>query len=61
MTPDTIFDMASLTKVMATATSIMILVDRGSVGLNDYVTKYLPEFGRNGKQTITVEQLSYLP
>lgn len=57
MTPDTIFDLASLTKVVATATSVMILVDRGLVRLGDPVARYIPEFGEMGKRTITVEQL----
>src|SRR5262245_47621715 len=43
MTTDTIFDVASLTKVVATATSIMILVDRGKIRLQDPVSKYIPE------------------
>lgn len=57
MTVDTIFDLASLTKIVATATSIMILVERGKVSLADPVTLYIPEFGRNGKERVTVEQL----
>ncbi|HXF05227.1 MAG TPA: exo-beta-N-acetylmuramidase NamZ domain-containing protein [Blastocatellia bacterium] len=57
MTVDTIFDLASLTKVVATATSVLILVERGKVRLGDPVARYIPEFGQNGKQRITVEQL----
>ncbi|MBS1807879.1 MAG: DUF1343 domain-containing protein [Acidobacteria bacterium] len=57
MTPDTIFDLASLTKVVATATSVMILVERGKIRLGDPVSRYIPEFGESGKKTITVEQL----
>src|SRR5215216_4241493 len=57
MTLDTIFDLASLTKVIATATSIMILVERGKVSLADPASLYIPEFGKNGKERITVEQL----
>jgi uncharacterized protein YbbC (DUF1343 family)/CubicO group peptidase (beta-lactamase class C family) len=57
MTSDTVFDLASLTKVIATATSIMILVERGKVSLADPVTLYIPEFGKNGKDRVTVEQL----
>lgn len=57
MTVDTIFDLASLTKVVATATSIMILVERGKLSLADPVALHLPEFGRFGKERITVEQL----
>jgi CubicO group peptidase (beta-lactamase class C family) len=57
MTPDTIFDLASLTKVVATATSVMILVERGKIRLGDPVSRYIPEFGEMGKKNITVEQL----
>jgi uncharacterized protein YbbC (DUF1343 family)/CubicO group peptidase (beta-lactamase class C family) len=57
MTADTIFDIASLTKVVATATSMMILVERGLVRLGDPVSRYIPEFGEMGKRNITVEQL----
>ncbi|MEL6429145.1 MAG: exo-beta-N-acetylmuramidase NamZ domain-containing protein [Planctomycetota bacterium] len=54
---DAIFDLASLTKVVATATSVMKLADDGRVDLAAPVARYLPEFGANGKDVITVEQL----
>jgi len=57
MTIDTIFDVASLTKVVATTTAVMQLVQKGEVRLNDPVTKYLAEFGENGKDDITVRNL----
>ena len=57
MTLDTIFDLASLTKVIVTTTAVMQLVGRGKVRLNDPVAKYLPEFAQNGKADITVRQL----
>jgi uncharacterized protein YbbC (DUF1343 family)/CubicO group peptidase (beta-lactamase class C family) len=57
MTVDTIFDLASLTKVVATATSMMILVERGLVRLGDPVANYIPAFAAIGKKNITVEQL----
>jgi uncharacterized protein YbbC (DUF1343 family)/CubicO group peptidase (beta-lactamase class C family) len=57
MTLDTVFDLASLTKVVATATAIMILVERGQLSLADPVALHIPEFGRFGKEKITVEQL----
>jgi uncharacterized protein YbbC (DUF1343 family)/CubicO group peptidase (beta-lactamase class C family) len=57
MTTDTVFDMASLTKPIATATSIMILVERGEVRLRSPVADYIPEFGENGKEHVTVEDL----
>jgi uncharacterized protein YbbC (DUF1343 family) len=57
MTVDTIFDLASLTKCIATATSVMKLVQEGKVRLNDPVAMYLPEFAKNGKNDITVREL----
>ncbi|MDQ3010812.1 MAG: DUF1343 domain-containing protein [Acidobacteriota bacterium] len=57
MTVDTIFDLASLTKIVATATSVMILVERGLLRLGDPVARYIPEFAENGKRAITVEHL----
>jgi uncharacterized protein YbbC (DUF1343 family) len=57
MTRDTIFDMASLTKPVATATSVLILVEGGKVRLDDPIRKHLPELDANGKGGITVEQL----
>ncbi|MBV9572708.1 MAG: DUF1343 domain-containing protein [Acidobacteriales bacterium] len=57
MTADTIFDLASLTKVLATTTAVMQLMERGEVRLNDPIAKYLPEFANNGKEDITVRQL----
>ena len=57
MTEDTIFDLASLSKPVGTATSIMILADRGKIDLDAPVAKYLPAFGSNGKDKVTVAQL----
>src|SRR5579863_2442798 len=57
MTVDTIFDVASLTKVIVTTTAVMQLVEQGKVRLNDPVAKYLPEFAQNGKEDITLRQL----
>ncbi|MGB8062726.1 MAG: serine hydrolase [Candidatus Sulfotelmatobacter sp.] len=57
MTLDTIFDLASLTKVIATTTAVMQLMEQGKVRLNDPVAKYLPEFAQNGKEDITIRQL----
>ena len=57
MTVDTVFDIASLTKVVATTTAVMQLVEKGRVRLNDPVVKYLPEFGQNDKSDITVRDL----
>ena len=57
MTTDTVFDMASLTKPLATATSIMILVERGQLRLSDKVSKFFPDFAANGKEDVTIEHL----
>lgn len=56
MTLDTIFDAASLTKVIATTPSIMRLFEEGKIRLNDPVTKYLPEF-QGGHSEITIRNL----
>ncbi len=57
MTEDTIFDIASLTKVVATTTAVMQLIQRGEVRLTDPVSKYLPQFSQNGKEDVTVRDL----
>lgn len=57
MTADTVFDLASLTKVVATTTCVMRLFEQGKIKLNDPVGKYLPEFSVNGKEDIIVRQL----
>ncbi len=57
MTANTVFDCASLTKVLATTTAAMQLWEQGKFRMNDPVAKYLPEFAQNGKQDITIRQL----
>jgi len=57
MTRDTIFDAASLTKVVAGTPAIMILVERGQVKLDERVATYISEFKGGGKEEITVKQL----
>lgn len=57
MTENTIFDMASLTKPLATATAIMQLYQQGRFRLDDPVSQYLPQFAANGKESITIRQL----
>lgn len=57
MKTDTVFDLASLTKPIATATCVMLLVEQGRVELDAPVRQYLPDFGVNGKEVITVRQL----
>jgi uncharacterized protein YbbC (DUF1343 family)/CubicO group peptidase (beta-lactamase class C family) len=56
MTTDTIFDCASLTKVVATTPSLMKLFEEGKFRLNDKVTQYIPEF-QGGKSEITIRDL----
>ncbi len=56
-TVDTVFDLASLTKPIATATSIMVLVERGAVGLDDPLGTYVPECKKEGKGGITLRHL----
>lgn len=57
MTTDTIFDLASLTKCVATATAVTQLIEQGRIKLNDPVAAYLPAFAQNGKAQITVREL----
>ena len=57
MTLDTIFDLASLTKVIATTTAAMQLMEKGKLRMNDPVAKYIPDFAQNGKDDITIRQL----
>ncbi len=57
MTTDTIFDLASLTKVVATTTSVMILVEQGRIRLTDRVAAFVPGFERYGKGDITIRHL----
>ncbi len=57
MTEDTIFDLASLTKVVATTTSAMKLMEEGRLRLDDPVASFIPEFGKYGKNGITIRQL----
>lgn len=54
---NTVFDLASLTKPIATATSIMILRDRKAIDLDDYVGTYLPAFACNGKEDVRIKHL----
>ena len=57
MTVGTIFDVASLTKVIATTPAILQLADRGALRLDDPVARYWPAFGQNGKDAITIRHL----
>ncbi|HKP70682.1 MAG TPA: serine hydrolase domain-containing protein, partial [Pyrinomonadaceae bacterium] len=57
MTVDTIFDVASLTKPVATATSIMILVEQGKLRLNDTIGKFIPDIDDKDAKSVTIQQL----
>jgi CubicO group peptidase (beta-lactamase class C family) len=57
MSGDTIFDLASLTKVTATTPAVMLLVEKGAVKLEARVSDYLPEFTGEGRERITVRHL----
>lgn len=57
MTTDTIFDLASLTKPIATATSVMLLVQQEKLLLDSPVAQYWPEFGGEGKAELTPRDL----
>ena len=54
ITLDTLFDLASVTKVACTATALAVVVDQGKVSPDDPVVHYFPEFGVNGKDRITI-------
>jgi len=54
---ETIYDLASLTKVVGTTSAVMILFDEGKIRLDDYVVKYLPEFTGGGRELVTIRLL----
>ncbi len=54
---ETIFDLASLTKVVGTTTAIMILFDEGRIKLDEPVRTYLPEFSGGAKDSVTIREL----
>ncbi len=57
MTVDTIFDLASLTKPIATATSVMILVEQGKIRLSDTIGDFIPEVEDKDVKKVTIQQL----
>lgn len=57
MTEDTIFDAASVTKVVACTPAVMLLIERGQLKLDERVQTYIPEFKGDGKEEITVREL----
>jgi CubicO group peptidase (beta-lactamase class C family) len=54
---NTLYDLASLTKVIATTSAIMRLFDEHKLSLDDRVAKYIPQFGQRGKDKITIYNL----
>lgn len=57
MTEDTIFDLASLTKVIATTPAVMLLLERGKLNLDAPVHTYIPEFQKHDKESVTLRHL----
>ncbi|HXE79501.1 MAG TPA: exo-beta-N-acetylmuramidase NamZ domain-containing protein [Vicinamibacterales bacterium] len=57
MTLDTVFDLASLTKVVATTPAVLALVEQGRLGLDDSIARFLPEMEKYGKDRISVRHL----
>ena len=57
LTPNCHFDVASLTKVMATGTLAAAMVDRGEIGLDDPAARWLPGFEQGGKAAVALRQL----
>ncbi|MFC4158573.1 exo-beta-N-acetylmuramidase NamZ domain-containing protein [Chitinimonas lacunae] len=57
LTPDTLFDLASLTKPLVTATAVLQLAEQGRLALDEPVARYWPSFAVHGKQAVTVRQL----
>ena len=59
MTTDTIFDLASLTKPLATALAVMVLVQQNKVGLDQELSDVLPAFKKDAKASIKIKHLLY--
>lgn len=57
MTPDTVFDAASLSKVLSTAPSVLLLAEEGKLDLEAPLVRYFPECANGGKEAVTVRQL----
>ncbi|HLX11349.1 MAG TPA: serine hydrolase, partial [Bacteroidota bacterium] len=57
VTNSTMYDLASLTKVVATTSAVMKLYEEGRLGFEDKITKFIPEFGVKGKQNVFVRNL----
>lgn len=57
MIEDALFDLASLTKMVATTTSVMMLIEQDQIQLDEPVQTYIPSFGQRGKEKVTVRHL----
>lgn len=57
VTESSLYDLASVTKVVATTSAVMKLFDEGKINLDDRVSDYLPDFACNGKENITIKNL----
>ena len=57
MTPSTLFDLASVTKVMATTLAVMLMVDGGDMDVDAPLSRYLPDFRGGGKENVTLRHL----
>lgn len=57
MSEDTVFDLASLTKPLATAMALMLLLEEGKLDVKDLLSRYLPSFARKETEAVTLEQL----
>ena len=57
VTTETLYDMASLTKVMSTLPAMLKLLQHGELCLNDKVSHFLPQFSKQNKQDVTIRQL----
>jgi CubicO group peptidase (beta-lactamase class C family) len=57
MTPSTLFDLASVTKVMATTLAVMLMVESGDMNVDAPLSRYLPDFRRGGKDSVTLRHL----
>jgi CubicO group peptidase (beta-lactamase class C family) len=57
VTPETIYDLASLTKVIGLTTAVMLLVDSGKLDLDAPVQRYVPAFQGTGKERVTIRHL----
>lgn len=57
MTEDTIFDLASVSKVLGTTSAVMLCVERGLIGVDDLVSQHIPEFTGDGREKVTIRHL----